>query len=433
MAKNILDMPSSLPGLMASGKNFHFSINTRLELTENIDPAVFECAVERARARYPYYYIRLVRGAEDKLQIETNPAPLVVRGKPEPPLLLSAESNGHMQAFSFTDNVLWHHIHHAFSDGRSISRYLQTVLYLYFSEKYHRDFNSPGVHLPGEDILPEETIDPQLQFYPQLAERLQNHSLVLNPPPAGFGWKSRFIVDKKPTFYCLKVPEDAFVRYSKDKDSSPATLPVVFMLRSIYALHDTNLPVNASIMADCRTGLGCEAFMGPCVSPVRITYPPDLRKWGIQDIATVTRGSVILQTWPDNIRQKQLQDTTLTYLACQSSSKKETKEMLSGFFIPKEKDSSMTIGCSYPGAIQWGELNEFLSDMYAVLDPSADSMTFALAVSAVNGHFSITIIQNFSSDAYVRQFCEELEKEGIPHTCSEAQPVHIAKTADIKL
>ena len=432
MKKKITEMPSSLPGLMASGGKFHFSINTRMELTESINPVILEHAVEQARWRYPYYYTHLVR-EEGELLLEDNPAPVVVCSKPIPPMLLSEESNGHIQAFSCDGSILWHHIHHAFTDGKSLYQYLHTVMYLYFSEKYHRDFCSPGVHLPGEPILPEETIDPQLAFYPEIKEKLENEQLSLQLPPPGFGWNSRYMNDSVPTVYYLTVPEDAFVRYSKDQDSSPATLPAVFMLRSVYAIHEEQLPVNAAIMANCRPALECSAFMGPCVSRVNITYPPKVRTWDIQKIATATRGAVILQTCQDSIRQKMLRNTLLPYIACHHRTGPEAKDMLAGFFVPEVSDSSMTIGCSYPGAIEWGELNQFINSAYAQIDPGAGSMTFTITVSAVGGHFCLALSQNFSSDVYAKQFCEEMLTEGILCTCSGPYPIYYAKTADVYL
>ncbi len=427
----IKNMPSAIPLLMASGKKFDFSINIRIELTEEVDVKLLRYAVEKARARYPYFYVCLTHEESGNLQLVDNPEPIVVNDSLIPPTLLCSESNNHIQAFSCEGKIIWHHIHHAFIDGTGVNRYIQTILYLYFSEKYHKDFNSPGVRLPGDEILQEESTDPLLRFYPEI-ENVKNNQQQA-PPPAGFGWDSKYIKECVPTVFYITVPEDAFVKYSKDKDSSPATLPIVFMLKTIYALHDEKLPVNAIVMANGRQALMCDSFMGTCVSQARITYPPKLRDWDVQQIATVTRGAVILQTHPDSVEQQLKQLAMLSNYAWNMKDKQVAKEMLTEMFAPKEKDSSMTIGCSYPGAILWGELNDFISSINCVIDPSADLMTFSSSVSAINGKFCITHIQNFSSDVYVKQFCKELEKEGICCTCSRAYPAYYAKTSDINL
>ena len=429
---NIWEMPSTLVGLLGSGPEFEFSANLRIELTEDLDPAYLAQAVEKARERYPYFYVRMTTDEEGEPAIEDNPAPVVIRRGQEPPLLMSEECNGHIMAICYEGAVLWFCIHHAFTDGTGLSRYLQTVFYLYATEKYGLALDPTGIRLPGEPVLPAETDDPNASA----ASPAASGTKVLTP--RGYGWHSAYTEEKKPTGFLFTIPEEVFVRYAKEQGGSPAVMPIAFMVKAIYAIHEDQRPINAMTLVDHRAAMGCPDFMGSCASPLFVTVPAEAREWDMKKLASELRAAVLAQaqTMVSPISEKAAPSPKAPSAKAprlSAADKKALKAISRACIVGAEEDSSMTIACSYPGPIRLGKMDRLVKSVYNTVHPGAINNTFQFSVNAVSGNFYLVLNQRFASDVYAKQFAKELEKEGVPCTMSKIEPFFYAKTPDIQV
>ncbi len=430
MGINIRQMPSTLTGLYSSGKEFHYTINLKIEMTEDIDGEVLAHAVEKTRMRYPYYFIRLVFLENGEIEVEENPASVIVRKIGPSLLLMSEESNYHIQMFEYEGRTLFFRIHHGFTDGRSLIKYMQTVMYLYVSEKYGIAPESPGVRLPGEKIPDAETEDPMLKLFEEVKNLPEKEEAAEAVAADGRKWDKKYMENRGATAYFLTVPEDSFVKYSKDVDSSPATLPLVFMQKAVRSLHEEPLPIFVAAIADSKPFLHCEEFMGYCVQVTMLPLPEKTRDWTIEKTATAIRAAVILQTQEKVMKEKSLEEARLVYKAI-TGKKEIKKEPLHNYYVQEFDDTTMIIGSTYPGPIRWGDLNQYITSFYAFLDTRNNMSDFLISVFAINGQFCITVNQRFTSDIYVKQFAKELEKEGISCTVSEIYSIEPTRTIEL--
>ncbi len=60
------------------GAGADYTVRITVRLTERIDPAALRKAVDAAALRYPYFCVRLTKGAET-CDYEDNPLPCVIR------------------------------------------------------------------------------------------------------------------------------------------------------------------------------------------------------------------------------------------------------------------------------------------------------------------------------------------------------------------
>ena len=134
-------------------------IRLRIRMRDLIDATVLRKAVDTTMERYPYFCVELQR-IEGEYAFVDNPRPVVISNSSEGVALNSKSSNYHMIAFSWFDNWIILDVFHGLTDATGAYEVIRTLLYYYCSERYGVRLKDEGIRLVGDDILPEEWIDP---------------------------------------------------------------------------------------------------------------------------------------------------------------------------------------------------------------------------------------------------------------------------------
>ncbi len=109
--------------------------------------------------RYPYMASKLVEKAGDCYLLESRISMNVV--KTHNLRQLGSMSTGyHLVDVTYWDNRICIAFHHALCDGRGIKPFLETLVYYYCCLRYNREFDSSGIRLSEDALLPGETHEP---------------------------------------------------------------------------------------------------------------------------------------------------------------------------------------------------------------------------------------------------------------------------------
>ena len=121
----------------------------------------------------------------------------------------------------------------------------------------------------------------------------------------------------------------------------------------------------------------------------------------------MTRGQIAVQSEKEIVRY--VHNSVIRISGqIQSSTDPMEKQRLS-YEIYKLVTSNPTYAVSYVGKPEWGSLEPFIDEEYTIV--FGDKLQ--LELNAAGGKFCISWVQGFENDAYVRNFRDLLQKNGI--------------------
>ncbi len=407
----ITRLNTSLYGFYISSEESPFTFRIEVRLKRPVDGEALRRAVDAAMPRYPYFAVRRIRVGEE-YALEDNPLPVVVREGTEPVTLCSEESNFHLIALGWAGDSIFFDASHALMDGTGALPWMKTILYHYLCAREGVRLDPAGIRLAGGEIPAEEVEEP----YPE--------SVPDDVQPFGEYKPVRALTlerDGKRISYHLHIAEDAFVKYSREQDGSPATMVSVFLAKAIRALHpEEELPIVGGMALNIRPALGKPLAHHVHVPLLHLKYEASKLREPVTKLATCSRGMVMLQSQPENVLVTVRNYIRLTG-RLKSLPQAQKYAMLSA--ASTSARGGQTFSVSYVGRADWGALEPHLDAVYANCDVT--NLGIMVEVMAVNGGFDLCFMQEFEGDAYVRQFAEELAREGIDCAVSGPHPLRI--------
>lgn len=389
-----------------------------VEMNDRVDGALFTEAVKQAMRRYPYFCVRVCSDGRE-FTLEDNDAEVVVKETACPVSLGGTEANGHLLAFSWWEDSIYLDMFHGLSDGGGLFPLLRTVLYYYCREKYDGALSPDGIRLAGEDIPREEIDEP----YPRSVDEgirpvgKAQRKAALNLSAAGLCHPG------KPTMYCIRIPEDAYMKYSKDKDGSPAVMTVLFMAKAIDSIHrDSGLPIICGMAMNTRKALGRPLSHHSLVSQLFLEYKQHMRHMDTRDQATCFRGMVMVQGQDENVMDSVRNNIRLfermDALPDIADRQKMMQQVVSSFL---DVD---TFKVSYVGKSGMGASEKYIKSIYSSVDLNGSGIM--IEVNSVNGEFCLSFLQEWEESVYVDAFLKQLEQEGIPYTLARREALRVA-------
>ena len=109
----------------------NYTVRILLHLTEEVDSAYLEQAVQKAMTRYPYFSKQLIRQGEEYLIVDNKRPVAVYENKGETRTLNSAGVNFHMVSVDYSGNTLGFNASHILAGGCGLFEWIKTVLYCY--------------------------------------------------------------------------------------------------------------------------------------------------------------------------------------------------------------------------------------------------------------------------------------------------------------
>lgn len=280
--------------IYAADSDLRNTIRTAIRLKESIDESALRAAVDRLPLRFPYYAVRLVQDGES-LFYETNDAPIVISKNGKAVTLASEESNHHLVAFAYKDNILYYDSSHFLMDGGGQFPSLKMLLYEYLHIMHpEEEFDLALMPQPGDEISPKELTDQPYHKEPLPASPLggrerPKHIFKLDDMPQGYDNAKHW------TAFRMKILQKELMAYASSADGSPATFISSCMYRAINDLHPENrLPLVCGMQHQFRKALGNLESHSSHVNIVPIVYPDRYRDRDLDHLNTLGRGSLII-------------------------------------------------------------------------------------------------------------------------------------------
>ena len=298
---------------------------------------------------------------------------------------------------------------HALTDGGGIYHVVQTFLYYYCSEYYGRELSSEGIWLAGDEVSPDELIDPGrkplMVNSDNLLEKWQGQAFQI-----GDGGIAR--VSRRCIVYNIRIPEDEFMRFNISNEGSPGTVVALFLARAISALHpETADPISIALCVNQRRALGTPLAHQSLVGDARLVYYERMKKMDFETQTTCFRGMVALQTDVDMVRAEvqeyQQLMSVLASLPTHDARHAYCKK------LSDEKSRMFTATVSYVGKVPLGDAEFYVQEFHVLPSTALPSCEtpLTLELSAMNVSFYVNFMQFFEEDDYLARVHQPAARE----------------------
>ena len=295
----------------------HVDYTARLtvRMQDVVDAKILAEALEKTQSRYPYLCVR-IREGEDAYYYEENPLPVVLFHKNERISLNSDESNYHVWAVCYWEDYIHLDCYHGITDGTGMYKVLSTLLYYYCAERYGAAMDK-GVRVLTDPIAPEETADPQ--------DSLPEIDLSKVPPahmrPAFTLETDGGLTPSEATIWDVEIPEEPFMKFVIDNDSTPGTMISLLFSKAIHKLYyeggSAAAPAEANSAAavsppakdiiavyviNARPMLNAVETCHNCLGMAMFDYDWRIAEMPLMRQCTIYRGRTFAQSFEDTIK-----------------------------------------------------------------------------------------------------------------------------------
>ena len=376
------------PRLNLSDPEHHNTMGAVLSLRDPVDGEILRWAVEKMRARFPYFYVKPAYKGDDPVTVP-NDLPMTVRNTWEPIRFHSEESNFHLGAWKYEGHRLAFEIPHALTDGAGFLPYVKSTMFLYLSKATGQTFDPAGFCLPGDEIPESETGNPfrELDF-----DSVEGPLYQKKPIPDFFRLANAEKADK--TVFYLKLPEAQVMRCCRDYDGSPNVLMSVMLAKAARRMDPENeKPVTVIVCVNLKALLGVPHNYRMFVGGALLDFSKDREKEDISKACTIAHGQLMLQAQPENALW-------------------EIKQMMQMPELPSPDTVLASLCVSYVNSRSFGPLDPCIEEIYVVT--SLSKLTDILCeISCFNHSFFVSFMQPYASEKYFRCFLDELDSAGI--------------------
>ena len=413
---------TELRTLYTTTKEAPAEIRIRIRMRDLIDPEILRRAVDTTMERYPYFCVELQK-KEGGFVYAENHRPVVISDSLHGAELNSEETNYHMIAFSWQDNMIILDVFHGLTDGTGAYEVVRTLLYYYCSERYNVSLKEDGIRLVGDEISAEEWIDPVVSRTdlptPKQNELMSDALNVITT--AGLE------EDRRHTVYSVAISEKEFMRFNLDNDGSPGTMVALLLSRAIAKLFpESENAIRIALCVNQRKALNAPLAHQSLVGGVMLEYKDKLRDWSLEMQGTAYRGMVFAQTQEENVLRGIASFKGVNGMLLTKESDQERIGVAS--YINSLAGKLTTATVSYVGKADYKEAEQYIRDFRLWTSPMGNNLL--VEISAVNGRFTLDFLQSFSSPVIVNAFLKELDENGIIY---DLQDVNELKLPNIRL
>lgn len=413
---------TELRTLYTTTKEAPAEIRIRIRMRDLIDPEILRRAVDTTMERYPYFCVELQK-KEGGFVYAENHRPVVISDSLHGAELNSEETNYHMIAFCWQDNMIILDVFHGLTDGTGAYEVVRTLLYYYCSERYNVSLKEDGIRLVGDEISAEEWIDPVVSRTdlptPKQNELMSDALNVITT--AGLE------EDRRHTVYSVAISEKEFMRFNLDNDGSPGTMVALLLSRAIAKLFpESENAIRIALCVNQRKALNAPLAHQSLVGGVMLEYKDKLRDWSLEMQGTAYRGMVFAQTQEENVLRGIASFKGVNGMLLTKESDQERIGVAS--YINSLAGKLTTATVSYVGKADYKEAEQYIRDFRLWTSPLGNNLL--VEISAVNGRFTLDFLQSFSSPVIVNAFLKELDENGIIY---DLQDVNELELPNIKL
>ena len=394
------------PLLYGASEDFLSAFRLAIRLKDPVDHDLLSRSAEKAMARYPYFRVFPDREGEE-LVLRYNNRPLPVFSDDRTVTLGSEESRGHLISFGCEENTVFIDCSHYLADGMGVLPLVESLLYLYLSERYGTE------GLESERIrMPDSPIDEGEHTYP-FPDRPMNTDALFAPPkeheeaygldPIAFDTEGLYA-------YHLRVPQREMMEKARSSDGSPVSFLSVLLYRALHQLDSSiDKPVVAHVQHQYRAVLRAPMSHHSLVSYIPVSMHPRLSGWDVERQNTVVRGQVILKG--DKEADAASVNRLIEAFPCASSFFDKKNAMAR---YAEQSICGKTFGISYVGKMDWCGLDRYIEAFHVYIGEKHTKNMLLIEVMTVGDDFLLTFMQSGRGERYLRAFMEECRSLHIP-------------------
>ena len=270
-----------------SGQSFLYRTNgydstvVEIRMHDKVTGSYLQVALTNTARRFPYLTQKLVeKGGAYYLHRDDNSMVAVKTDKFR--TLGSMATGYHLLDVTYIGNCIRVAFHHGLCDGRGVMPFIETLLYDYCCQKYHKKFSSEGIRLPGEPIPEKETVEPFTREFYEVDE-----TAVQQVEHDGFALPESTSVPEGCYHSEILLDENTFVQAARAIGATPTLLAAMLLSRCILELNpQAEKPVVCNLAMDLRSAIGKELTHRNCVGTAYLPYTAQ-DKTSAPDIASL--------------------------------------------------------------------------------------------------------------------------------------------------
>jgi len=386
------------------GLKMDYTVRLCIRMKDEVNAEMLSLALKDTEKRYPYLSLRMKKDAS-RLFSEENPEPVVLLHTDRKISLNASETNYHVWAVCYNEDMIYLDIYHGLLDGTGMYMVLSTLLYGYCSRRYGVTDHT-GVRTLEDDIRPEEMIDPW--------DHLPDIDLTKIPTPnfkpafsllhdAGLPQDELEVID-------LIIPEADFLKFTSANDASPGTMISLLFARTIDELYpEREKGIMSSYVINGRPMLNASMDHHNCVHTVFMDYSDRIKAVPFDRQCTVYRGKTFVQSDADRVAGAMTVNACRNRMIAKSIPTVEGKmetfaKMLSGGRM------LFTFMVSYVGKWKYKAVEPYISEFWTHVPPANSCLS---EIAAVGGNIFLSVHQQFRDDTILQSFIRELKSNGV--------------------
>ena len=390
-----------------SGQSFLYRTNgydstvVEIRMHDKVTGSYLQVALTNTARRFPYLTQKLVeKGGAYYLHRDDNSMVAVKTDKFR--TLGSMATGYHLLDVTYIGNCIRVAFHHGLCDGRGVMPFIETLLYDYCCQKYHKKFSSEGIRLPGEPIPEKETVEPFTREFYEVDE-----TAVQQVEHDGFALPESTSVPEGCYHSEILLDENTFVQAARAIGATPTLLAAMLLSRCILELNpQAEKPVVCNLAMDLRSAIGKELTHRNCVGTAYLPYTAQDKTSAPEELARRYRELLAAQREPNAVKAALNKQIGLFNKLDELPSLEEKRKLMS-FFNGMVNN---TYVISYMGRLRLNDYAQYVESAHFFSDTIC-GLTVNMVAAA--GKLSFEVLQGFPNAGYAQAFRQALAPYGL--------------------
>ena len=390
-----------------SGQSFLYRTNgydstvVEIRMRDKVTGSYLQVALTNTARRFPYLTQKLVeKGGAYYLHRDDNSMVAVKTDKFR--TLGSMATGYHLLDVTYIGNCIRVAFHHGLCDGRGVMPFIETLLYDYCCQKYHKKFSSEGIRLPGEPIPEEETVEPFTREFYEVDE-----TAVQQVEHDGFALPESTSMPEGCYHSEILLDESTFVQAARAIGATPTLLAAMLLSRCILELNpQAEKPVACNLAMDLRSAIGKELTHRNCVGTAYLPYTAQDKTAAPEELARRYRELLAAQREPNAVKAALNKQIGLFNKLDELPSLEEKRKLMS-FFNGMVNN---TYVISYMGRLRLNDYAQYVESAHFFSDTIC-GLTVNMVAAA--GKLSFEVLQGFPNAGYAQAFRQALAPYGL--------------------
>lgn len=378
------------------------SINTEILLKEDVDGSILNKALNITFERMPYFKVKIdIAKNPERYILSTNKVEFNVIHSEQYTPLDSEQARNYLITISYFGKYIRIRFSHALSDGMGMNKFLSYMLKTYFNLKFGVKENTNNT-----------VSDIDLEYNNPFDYVEDNGHCLKENRFDSFSFSKDDVSCEHTILSCISVPEEAFLKYSKESESSVATVAAWILMNAILDVEgDKALPLCVNLPFNMRNVLNCKDNMRNCNIDIELCMTKRLREHDNAFELSCLRGQMFKETFDACCIPKM------------NRSKKRWQDSLSIDGIDKKCDFynsgdglSANPIVTYVGKLDLKDYESYYEHIYQYLKVSGEAGVLIFTLCE-KGLFRFCITSSLVKwNEYLKAFTDFLEKIDIPYT-----------------